>query len=161
AVNCAAIPDNLIESELFGVTRGAFTGADKARRGRFACAHKGTLFLDEIGDLGLAAQAKLLRAIEEGEIQPLGAEQPITLDVRFTAVDRALYDCVQEAMTRAGGDVDAAARLLSITPALVTRTLARESDPTMLTDDDDDLDLAGSTPSGDWTPIEDAERQLL
>jgi transcriptional regulator with GAF, ATPase, and Fis domain len=85
AVNCAAIPDNLVESELFGHHKGAFTGAERARRGRFACAHRGTLFLDEIGDLGPAAQAKLLRAIETGEIHPVGAEHPIRVDVRIVA----------------------------------------------------------------------------
>ena len=84
-VNCAAIPESLIESELFGVQRGAFTGADKPRRGRFACAHLGTLFLDEIADLSAAAQAKVLRAIESGEVQPVGAEQPLRVDVRIVA----------------------------------------------------------------------------
>jgi Nif-specific regulatory protein len=84
-VNCAAIPESLIESELFGAQRGAFTGADKPRRGRFACAHRGTLFLDEIADLSAAAQAKVLRAIEAGEIHPVGAEQPLRVDVRIIA----------------------------------------------------------------------------
>ncbi|HEY1549192.1 MAG TPA: sigma 54-interacting transcriptional regulator [Kofleriaceae bacterium] len=84
-VNCAAIPEALIESELFGVQRGAFTGADKTRRGRFVLAHRGTLFLDEIGDLALAAQSKLLRAIESGEVQPVGAETVTRVDVRIVA----------------------------------------------------------------------------
>lgn len=85
AVNCAAIPEALIESELFGVQRGAFTGADKTRRGRFTLAHRGTLFLDEIGDLGAVAQSKLLRAIEAGEVQPVGAEELTRVDVRIIA----------------------------------------------------------------------------
>jgi Nif-specific regulatory protein len=84
-LNCAAIPESLIESELFGVQKGAFTGADKTRRGRFVLAHRGTLFLDEIGDLAATAQSKLLRAIEAGEVQPVGAEEVTRVDVRIIA----------------------------------------------------------------------------
>ena len=92
-VNCAAIPETLIESELFGHEKGAFTGAAKARRGKFALAHLGTLFLDEVGDLSPAAQAKVLRAIEEGEVQPLGSEQTIRVDVRIiSATHKPLAD---------------------------------------------------------------------
>ncbi len=102
AVNCAAIPDTLIESELFGHTRGAFTSAARERRGRFALAHGGTLFLDEVGDLSLAAQAKLLRAIEEGEIQPLGAETPLRVDVRvISATHKDLTAEIAEGRFRA------------------------------------------------------------
>jgi transcriptional regulator with PAS, ATPase and Fis domain len=82
AVNCAALPENLVESELFGVERGAYTGAMKTRAGAFAQAHGGTLLLDEIGELPLAAQAKLLRALETGEVQPVGGERRIRVDVR-------------------------------------------------------------------------------
>src|SRR5262249_55474878 len=71
AVNCAALPEAMIESELFVFEKGAFTGATKAKRGKFQLAHRGILFLDEIGDLSQAAQAKVLRVIEDGEIQPL------------------------------------------------------------------------------------------
>ena len=85
AINCAAIPDAMIESELFGYVRGAFTGANRDRRGRFALADRGTLFLDEIGDLPLGAQATVLRAIEEGEIQPLGSERTLHVNVRIIA----------------------------------------------------------------------------
>ncbi len=85
AVNCAAIPDTLIESELFGHEKGAFTGAVKTRRGKFALADGGTLFLDEVGDLSLAAQAKVLRAIEEGEILPIGSESAEYVDVRIVS----------------------------------------------------------------------------
>jgi two-component system nitrogen regulation response regulator NtrX len=84
-VNCAAIPRDLIESELFGHERGAFTGATERRRGRFELADGGTLFLDEVGDLGAEAQAKLLRALEAGEIERVGGGEPIPVDVRILA----------------------------------------------------------------------------
>ncbi|NUQ78372.1 MAG: sigma 54-interacting transcriptional regulator [Polyangiaceae bacterium] len=83
AVNCAAIPDTMIEAELFGYEKGAFTGSLKAKRGHFVLADGGTLFLDEIGDLALPAQAKLLRAVQEGEVLPLGSERPVRVDVRI------------------------------------------------------------------------------
>jgi two-component system nitrogen regulation response regulator NtrX len=82
-VNCAAIPRDLVESEMFGHERGAFTGATQTRIGRFELAHKGTLFLDEVGDLGADAQAKLLRAIEAKEIQRVGGNKVIRADVRI------------------------------------------------------------------------------
>jgi DNA-binding NtrC family response regulator len=84
-VNCAAIPQELIESELFGHERGAFTGATQMRRGKFELAHKGTLFLDEIGDMSLGAQAKVLRALQEGEIERVGGSGAISVDVRVLA----------------------------------------------------------------------------
>jgi two-component system nitrogen regulation response regulator NtrX len=84
-VNCAAIPRDLVESEMFGHERGAFTGATDRRIGRFELAHTGTLFLDEVGDLGLEAQAKLLRAIEAREIERVGGGKPIRIDVRIVA----------------------------------------------------------------------------
>jgi len=84
-VNCAAIPDTLVESELFGHRRGAFTGADRDRSGKFQEAHGGTLFLDEIGDMALPAQAKLLRALQEGLVEPLGGGPPVAVDVRVVA----------------------------------------------------------------------------
>jgi DNA-binding NtrC family response regulator len=85
AVNCAAIPDNLLESELFGYTKGAFTDARADRQGLFQEAHEGTLFLDEIGDLPLSLQAKILRVLQEREVRPLGAAKAIPLDVRVVA----------------------------------------------------------------------------
>jgi two-component system nitrogen regulation response regulator NtrX len=84
-VNCAAIPRDLVESEMFGHERGAFTGATQTRVGRFELAHKGTLFLDEVGDLGPEAQAKLLRAIEAQEIQRVGGNKVIRTDVRIVS----------------------------------------------------------------------------
>jgi two-component system nitrogen regulation response regulator NtrX len=84
-VNCAAIPRDLVESEMFGHERGAFTGAAERRIGRFELAHTGTLFLDEVGDLGPEAQAKLLRAIEAKEIERLGGGRPLRVDVRIIA----------------------------------------------------------------------------
>ena len=84
-VNCAAIPSELIESELFGHVRGAFTSAVKDRSGKFEAAHNGTLFLDEIADMSLAAQAKVLRALQEKKIQRVGNEKDISIDVRVIA----------------------------------------------------------------------------
>ncbi|WP_246793071.1 sigma-54-dependent transcriptional regulator [Burkholderia perseverans] len=85
AVNCAAIPDALLESELFGHDKGAFTGAHAPRQGRIAQAHGGTLFLDEIGDMPVAMQAKLLRVLQERQVTPLGAARPVAVDVRVVA----------------------------------------------------------------------------
>jgi DNA-binding NtrC family response regulator len=85
AINCAAIPAELLESELFGHTKGAFTGAVAERAGRFVEARGGTLLLDEIGDMPLAMQAKLLRAIQERAVMPLGASRPVDIDVRIVA----------------------------------------------------------------------------
>jgi DNA-binding NtrC family response regulator len=84
-VNCAAIPSELIESELFGHEKGAFTSAIKQRKGKFEQAEGGTLFLDEIGDMSLSAQAKVLRALQENEITRVGGEKPIKVDVRVIA----------------------------------------------------------------------------
>ena len=92
AVNCAAMPDTLIESELFGHEKGAFTGAGH-KRGKFALAHGGTIFLDEVGDLSQSAQAKVLRVVEDHEIQPLGSEETLEVDVRIlSATHKSLED---------------------------------------------------------------------
>ncbi|MGB2404564.1 MAG: sigma-54-dependent transcriptional regulator [Flavobacteriaceae bacterium] len=84
-VNCAAIPSELIESELFGHIKGSFTSAIKDRKGKFEIAHNGTLFLDEIGDLSLSAQAKVLRALQENKIQRVGSDKDLEVDVRILA----------------------------------------------------------------------------
>jgi transcriptional regulator with GAF, ATPase, and Fis domain len=84
-VNCAAIPSELIESELFGHVKGAFTSAVKDRAGKFETANKGTIFLDEIGDMSLSAQAKVLRALQENKISRVGSDKDIKVDVRVVA----------------------------------------------------------------------------
>jgi transcriptional regulator with GAF, ATPase, and Fis domain len=84
-VNCAAIPGELIESELFGHVKGSFTGANKDRAGKFEAANGGTIFLDEIGDMSLKAQAKVLRALQENKIQRVGSDKDIKVDVRILA----------------------------------------------------------------------------
>ena len=100
-VNCAAIPDTLLEAELFGHEKGAFTGAVTRRRGRFELAHGGTIFLDEIGELSAAMQAKLLRVLQDRTIERLGSEQSIALDVRIiAATNRDLEQCVAEGSFR-------------------------------------------------------------
>jgi transcriptional regulator with PAS, ATPase and Fis domain len=101
-VNCAAIPDTLLETELFGHIKGAFTGATNARTGRFLSAHEGTIFLDEIGDLPLAAQAKLLRVLEERVVSPVGSDSDIPVDVRIiAATHRNLLEMVEQGKFRA------------------------------------------------------------
>ncbi|HET7842096.1 MAG TPA: sigma-54 dependent transcriptional regulator [Terriglobia bacterium] len=100
-LNCAAVPAELIESELFGHEKGAFTGAAARHRGKFELAHRGTLFLDEIGDMPLPMQAKLLRVLEEGEIEPVGGDHPIKVDVRaVVATHRDLDDLVRQGKFR-------------------------------------------------------------
>ncbi len=84
-VNCAAIPSELIESELFGHVKGSFTGAIKDKQGKFELAHNGTIFLDEIGDMSLIAQAKVLRALQESKVSPVGSDKEIKVDVRVLA----------------------------------------------------------------------------
>jgi DNA-binding NtrC family response regulator len=100
-VNCGAIPDNLVESTLFGHEKGAFTGATERHPGKFVEANGGTLFLDEIGELPLDAQVKLLRAIQEGEIDPIGGRKPVRVNIRLiSATNRSLLDLVKDGRFR-------------------------------------------------------------
>lgn len=101
AANCASLPESLVESELFGHTKGAFTGADEARQGFFRAADGGTMFLDEIGELPLSLQPKLLRAIESGEIMPVGSDSSVSVDTRLVvATNRNLEQEVAEGRFR-------------------------------------------------------------
>jgi transcriptional regulator with GAF, ATPase, and Fis domain len=100
-VNCAAIPESLLEAELFGFTRGAFTGAFQSRLGRIHAAHGGTLLLDEVGELPLGMQAKLLRFVQEGEVQRLGSADLFRVDARLVAATNAdLLQRVREKLFR-------------------------------------------------------------
>jgi two-component system response regulator HydG len=101
AVNCAALPENLLESELFGHERGAFTGAANRKDGRFVMAHHGSLFLDEVGELSLPIQAKILRVLQAREFEPLGSTRTVKVDVRIiTATNRDLDKMMRESRFR-------------------------------------------------------------
>ncbi len=101
AINCAALPESLLESELFGYEKGAFTGADQKKAGMFELAHKGTLFLDEIGDLPLSLQAKLLRVLQSNEIVHLGGHKKVKVDFRLiTATNRNLEEMIEAQLFR-------------------------------------------------------------
>lgn len=101
AINCAAIPDNLLESELFGYERGAFTGAVASKAGKFEFANGGTLLLDEISEMDIRLQAKLLRVIQESEVDRIGGRKPVPVDVRLIATtNRNLAECVKKGTFR-------------------------------------------------------------
>ncbi|HUP58561.1 MAG TPA: sigma-54 dependent transcriptional regulator, partial [Bdellovibrionota bacterium] len=101
AINCAAIPENLLESELFGYERGAFTGAVTSKAGKFEFANGGTLLLDEISEMDIRLQAKLLRVIQEGEVDRIGGRKPVPVDVRIIATtNRNLAECVRDGSFR-------------------------------------------------------------
>lgn len=94
AINCAAIPENLLESELFGHEKGAFTGADRQRVGKFEQCHKGTIFLDEVGDMPQATQAKILRLLQEGQYERVGGNETLSVDVRIIAATNQNLDAM-------------------------------------------------------------------
>jgi len=101
AINCAALPETLLESELFGHEKGAFTGAVKSSKGLFAQAHEGSIFLDEIGDMPLSIQAKFLRVLQERQFYPVGSEQPLEVDVRvIVATNKDLEEHVRQGLFR-------------------------------------------------------------
>ncbi len=128
-VNCAALNENLLESELFGHVKGAYTGADRARIGRFEAAHNGTIFLDEIGDIPLSTQVKLLRVLEEKEIERVGDHHPIAVDVRIvSATNKNLEQSVAEGRFRE----DLYFRI-NVFPLIMPALLARMEDiPTLV-----------------------------
>jgi transcriptional regulator with PAS, ATPase and Fis domain len=126
AVNCAALPEALAEGELFGYRRGAFTGADKPSQGFFRSAEGGTLLLDEVTDLPLPLQAKLLRVLEEHEVQPLGEPRPIPIDVRVVvAGQQSLLEASRQGRFRP----DLLARLDGVTVHLPPLRSRREDVP--------------------------------
>jgi transcriptional regulator with PAS, ATPase and Fis domain len=149
-VNIAAVPDTLLEAEFFGFVAGAFTGADrKGRDGKFKLAHGGTLFLDEIGDMPLALQSKLLRALQEGEIEPLGSNKLVPVDVRvIAATSRDLPRLVREGAFRE--DLFYRLNVLPLrVPALRER---REDIPALLEVLGEDVALRSGMPAPEPTP---------
>ena len=129
-VNCSAIPDTLLESELFGHVKGAFTDATMNKRGKFSLAHRGSIFLDEIGTMGLALQAKFLRVLQEREIEPLGAERTEHVDVRVIAATNAdLRGLVQDSRFR-----DDLYYRLNVVPIVVPPLRERLEDIPLLVD---------------------------
>ena len=129
SVNCASIPETLLESELFGHEKGAFTSAEARHIGKFERAHNGTLFLDEIGEMPLSMQSKLLHAVEESEIESIGGEKPIPVDVRIvTATNKDLVEAIRDGRFRE----DLYHRLNVVSIPLPTLTARREDIETLI-----------------------------
>jgi two-component system nitrogen regulation response regulator NtrX len=129
-VNCAAIPEELIESELFGHTRGSFTGASENKKGKFELASGGTIFLDEVGDMSPKTQAKVLRAIEEQKFQPIGAQSPRTVDMRIIAATNKNL----AAEIRSGGFREDLFYRLNVIPFVVPPLRERHKDIPVMTE---------------------------
>lgn len=129
-INCAAIPKELLESELFGHEKGAFTGADARKLGKFELADRGTVFLDEIGDMELSLQAKILRVLQEGEIERVGGLKPVKVDVRVIA---ATNKDIEKAVAEGGFREDLYYRL-SVFPVRIPSLKERAGDIPLLTD---------------------------
>jgi len=128
AVNCAALPGELIESELFGHERGAFTGAARAKPGKVEMAAGGSLFLDEIGELALPAQAKLLRVLQEREVERVGGTSPVKVDLRvIAATNRDLVDAVAQRGFRADLFYRLNVVAVTVPPLRERRTISRHS----------------------------------
>jgi transcriptional regulator with PAS, ATPase and Fis domain len=129
ALNCAALPETLVESELFGYEKGAFTGATAARAGKFELSNGGTLFLDEIGDMDPATQAKILRAVESGAVERLGGSRPIAVDARIiSATNQELQAAIRETRFRE----DLYFRLAGVTLYLPPLRQRREDIPLLI-----------------------------
>ena len=154
-LNCAALPEGLVESELFGHTKGAFSGAERDRPGRFAVANGGTLLLDEIGDLPLGAQAKLLRVLQEGTFEPIGSDRTLKVDVRIIA---ATHVNLESAMTAGRFREDLYYRL-DVFPLELPRLADRRDDIVGIAEHFLER-VAAETRRGPWTLSERAKEAL-
>ena len=129
-INCAAIPEALLEAELFGYVKGSFTGAAQSRMGRIHAAHGGTLFLDEIGDMPLSLQSKILRFLEEGEVQRIGANDNLRVDVRVVAATNApLRELIQQKLFREDRYYRLGIFPSSFPPCVTGRAMSKSSRP--------------------------------
>ena len=148
-VNCAAIPEDLIESELFGHEKGAFTGASSRHRGKFDLAHEGTLFLDEIGDMSLKTQAKILRILEEQRFERVGGSRPIQVDVRVVA---ATNKNLEEEIAKGGFREDLYHRINVIPLTVPPLRERREDIPLLAAHFLQDLSEGGDAPAKTFSP---------